>query len=120
MIRMLVFGQRLYMTASILVSGTQNYQIVKASFYGQEWDGLTRTVHLSKGEDTETLNLSDGSEVDAWTAFADLDDGIWEVYISGEKRQNGSVIKRITTEAQLLEVRKEGDAGYDLCPSLIQ
>ena len=75
---------------------------------------------FSKGEDTETLNLSDGSEVDAWTAFADLDDGIWEVYISGEKSQNGSVIKRITTEAQLLEVRKEGDAGYDLCPSLIQ
>ena len=69
MIRMLVFGQRLYMTASILVSGTQNYQMVKASFYGQEWDGLTRTVHLSKGEDTETLNLSDGSEEDAWTAF---------------------------------------------------
>ncbi len=120
MIRILIFGQRLYMTTSILISGTENYQVVKASFYGQEWDGMTKTVHLTKGEDTETLNLDEEPEGDAWTAFADLDDGIWEVYISGEKRQNGSVIKRITTEAQLLEVRKEGDAGYDLSPSLIQ
>ena len=120
MIRMLIFGQRLYMTASILVSGTQNYQVVKASFFGQEWDGLTKTVHLARGEDTETLNLDGETEGDAWTAFADLDSGVWEIWVAGERTENGSTVRRITTEAQLLEVRKEGDPGYDMCPSLIR
>ena len=118
MITMLIFGQRLYMTAEILVSGTQNYQLVKASFYGQEWDGLTKTVHLSMGETTETLTL-DESEGDFWTAFADLDHGTWEVYVVGELTENGNSVKRITTEARLLEVRAEGDADYDMVPSLI-
>ena len=81
--------------------------------------GMGRTDKDSTSQQRGRLRNTE-SEEDAWTGFADLDDGIWEVYISGEKRQNGSVVKRITTEAQLLEVRKEGDAGYDLCPSLIQ
>ena len=108
------------MTSEILVSGTQNYQVVKASFCGQEWDGLTKTVHLSMGERNETLQMDEEEEGDAWTAFADLDYGTWEIYVSGDQTEDDVTVKRITTETRLLEVRREGDAGYDMVPSLVQ
>ena len=60
------------------------------------------------------------SEEDGTDAAAvELGHGTWEIYVYGVQTENSEVVKRITTDARPLEVRAEGDAGYDLVPSLI-
>ena len=118
MIYLTVYGQKLFVTAPVTVEGTKDYLKVKVCFHGEEWDGLTKTVNLKAESRSVTAQLTaeeDGTE----TAAVEPGHGIWEIRVYGELTENGEVIKRITTDTGLLEVRAEGDAGYDLEPSLI-
>ena len=118
MIYLIVYGQKLFVTAPVTVEGTKDYLKLKVSFHGDEWDGLTKYAVMKMGNRTEAAALE--SEEDGTDAAAvELGHGTWEIYVYGVQTENSEVVKRITTDARPLEVRAEGDAGYDLVPSLI-
>ena len=120
MILLIVEGQNLYRIAYILVDGTMGWFRFLVGFKSPEWEGLTKYVCLKKGEQTVIVPLHDKEQESYADGETDLESGVWNMYVYGELMENGSVVKRITTDSRLLEVRKEGDAGYDMEPSLIQ
>lgn len=85
------------------VSGTYNY--IEADFdFTDDWEGLTKWLHISKGEEAFDIALDSENR-----AFLDLGSGTWEIKLHGDGYDSdGTVIKRITTENSFITVDDYG------------
>lgn len=97
-----IMYQRLKLINTHAVSGTIKYLEMKFRFTTSDWDGLEKWAHFSKDDLVYDIPLTD-DRIRA-EDHLDLTAGLWKVYLHGNKFENGVVVKRVTTNAAVLEV----------------
>ena len=101
-----IFHQQLKLINSHAISDTINYFEMKFNFKTPDWDGLEKWAHFQKDDLVYDIPLTDDQirEED----HLNLTSGVWKVYLHGNKFEDGTVVKRITTSTATLEVFPTG------------
>ena len=106
MIEGMIKGQKLRLSYPTVVADTLDYLKASFLFLSPEWTGLSKWVHFKNGDRVFTVALSDGQILAK--DHLNLSEGIWTVYIHGERIENGEVVSRITTNSDMLLVEACG------------
>ena len=100
-------GQKLELLYSLVAADTLDYLTGSFSFLSSDWEGLTKFVHFSKDDISYSAQLNEENKFTE-DAHVNLSEGKWNVYLHGNKYENGQVIQRVTTNIAYLIVRKTG------------
>jgi len=101
-----IFYQQLKLINSHAVADTINYLEMKFNFKTPDWDGLEKWAHFQKDDLVYDIPLTDDQirEED----HLNLTSGLWKIYLHGNKFDDGTVVKRVTTSIAALEVFPTG------------
>ncbi|MBE6619835.1 MAG: hypothetical protein E7625_00525 [Ruminococcaceae bacterium] len=106
MIKGFVQGQTLKLAGAHIVSDTLDYLVARFSFFGDDWTGLHKWVHLQKGDQLYAIKLTD--DATRKEDHLNLSAGEWSVWLHGNETVDGQVIERITTNACTFTVEQSG------------
>lgn len=106
MIKGFVQGQMLKLAGTHIVSDTLDYLVARFSFFGDDWTGLHKWVHLQKGDQLYAIKLMD--DATRKEDHLNLSAGEWSVWLHGNEAVDGQVIERITTNACTFTVEQSG------------
>lgn len=116
MIKGFVQGQTLKLSQTRVVADTIDYLIAKFTFQGEDWRGLDKWMHLTRGEEAYAVRLTDGKTKKE--DHLNLGAGRWSVWLHGNEQADGQVIQRITTNVCEFEVEASGALEGDALPEL--
>ena len=110
-IKCIVRGQSLNVITPLMADLTINYFNLFATF-SHEWEGLDIVAHIHLKDNAEVGSdwIIENGEVRSERGI-NLTAGIWEVWFSGSKSENGETILRITTEVQYICIKNTGTDG---------
>lgn len=109
-------GQALQLRHSVIAADTIDYLTAEFRFLTEEWDQLEKWVHFSSKDQTYEIMLSDDRI--AQSAHLNLSEGDWEVYLHGNRYENGSTVERVTTTVASLTVERTGLLDGEPFPSV--
>lgn len=112
MITGFIKGQKLNISAPLIVSDTIDYLTAEFHFQTSDWNGLTKWAHFSQGETVYDIKL-ESDKIDR-SKHLNLSNGEWIVYLHG----NSSEGMRITTEPQTIIVKSTGSLNGLPLPEL--
>lgn len=117
-INMMVRGQRLTAAsnAPLIVSDTINYIDANFAFLTPDWDGLVKWAHFAQGDKVYDVMLEDDKITQ--DVGLDLDAGLWQVYLHGNRIEDGIVTQRITTDTVGITVRRSGVLNGEPLPGI--
>ena len=93
-------GQKLELLHSLVAADTLDYLTGSFSFLSSDWEGLTKFVHFSKDDVSYSAQLNEENKFTE-DAHVNLSEGIWNVYLHGNKYENGQVIQNGTNNYNL-------------------
>ena len=110
-IKCIVRGQSLNVITPLMADLTINYFNLFATF-SHEWEGLDIVAHIHLKNNAEVGGdwIIENGEVRSERGI-NLSAGIWEVWFSGSKSDNGETVLRITTEVQYICIKSTGTDG---------
>lgn len=116
MITFFVNGQTLRLSATNVVADTFSYLTARFLFQTADWGGTIKVVHLSNGDTTADVALTDDAirQEDGLNLTA----GRWSVYLTGHVIEDGVMVQRITTNTVTLTVIPSGVVDGEPLPSL--
>ena len=114
MIEGTIKGQKLRLSYPTVVADTLDYLKASFLFLSPEWTGLSKWVHFKNGDRVFTVALSDGQILAK--DHLNLSEGVWTVYVHGDRIENGEVVSRITTDSDMLLVEACGVLDGDPLP----
>ena len=116
MILATVKGQSLKINHPKVVADTIAYLEMAVQFKTEDWNGLTKYVHFSLGDEHYSYELVDDKITQ--DMHLDLPAGEWEVSIHGSEYKDGKLSQRITTEPNTLIVFRTGSLDGEPFPEL--
>lgn len=110
-IKCIVRGQSLSVITPLMADLTINYFNLFATF-SHEWDGLDIVAHIHLKDNAEVGSdwIITNGEVRSESGI-NLTAGMWEIWFSGSKFENGETVLRITTEIQYICIKGTGTDG---------
>ena len=99
-----------------LVADTVNYFSADFVFKDSAWDGLSKYAHFKCGENCYDVALENDS-IPA-EAGLNLAAGDWELFLHGERYEDGELAQRITTESWRFKVAESGCLEGSAFPSV--
>ena len=112
LLRFTVRNQRLSGGRIRLVSDSIDYVEAFFDFRTEDWEGLSKWAHFSKGEVTYDLNLAEDRITK--DMHLNLDEGTWEIKLHGT---DSAGTMRITTDTAFVIVEKFGE-GFNPLPEI--
>lgn len=114
-IKLTIKGQKLAVCQETIAEQTIDYLEAEATF-SSEWNGLTKFVHFTKGEENYVIML----ENDKITKdmHLNLSKGEWIISLHGNQIVEGEVVERITTTVAQLYVKSTGNLNGELMPDI--
>ena len=112
LLRFTVRNQRLSGGRIRLVSDSIDYVEAFFDFRTEDWEGLSKWAHFSKGEVTYDLNLDEDRITK--DMHLNLDEGTWEIKLHGT---DSAGTMRITTDTAFVIVEKFGE-GFNPLPEI--
>ena len=124
MIKGIINGQSLKISAPLIASDTVGYLEAEFVFLSDDWAGLEIWAHFNQkvsynGDElcgSYDIKLTDG-KIEK-NEMLDLTSGIWEVYLHGVSYEAREVKERVTTEVATFAVVKSGVKNGDPLPIL--
>lgn len=105
MIHGVIDGQNLRVDYDPVVADSQNYLFAKFRFESPEWrDEIVKVAHFSKDGVTYDFVLDENDEITA-DRGVNLTEGVWTVYIHGNRTVDGEIMQRIPTNGAELIVK---------------
>lgn len=98
------------------VADTIDYLTAQFTFLSPDWNGLTVFAHFKQGNDYYSVLLTDGKVTEE--NHLNLGQGEWEVYLHGNKYENGDVVQRITTNVVKFTVEPTGTLSGEPFPEV--
>ena len=122
MIKGIINGQSLKISAPLIASDTVRYVSAEFVFLSEDWEGLEIWAHFSQRVSYDGNELSKSYDIKLIDGRIDksemlnLSAGIWEVYLHGVSYDSREVTKRVTTEVATFAVVKSGVKNGDPLP----
>ena len=122
MIKGIINGQSLKISAPLIASDTVRYVSAEFVFLSEDWEGLEIWAHFSQRVSYDGNELSKSYDIKLVDGKIDknemlnLSAGIWEVYLHGVSYDSREVTKRVTTEVATFAVVKSGVKNGDPLP----
>jgi hypothetical protein len=112
--RFAVSGQQLeLLTPTKGIADTINANTAYFDFRTEDWSDVTKWAHFynPKYNDGAPYNFQLVNDEIPATAGLNLQVGVWEVYLHGDKTVGGTVTKRLITETQTIRVVESNPIG---------
>lgn len=122
MIKGIINGQSLKISAPLIASDTVRYITAEFVFLSEEWNGLDIWAHFSQRVSYNGSEICGGYDIKLTDGKIEKDEmlnltaGIWEVYLHGSTYENREIKERITTEVATIAVVKSGIKNGDPLP----
>lgn len=116
MITGFVRGQQLKLSSPLIVADTIDYLTALFTFHTRDWAGMETWTHWQNGAVVYDVPLTDDQITE--DAHLNLSAGTWEVWVHGNRFEDGEVVQRITTEKARIEVIATGILGGEPFPTV--